>query len=117
MKDYNSIEQIINNSYLDKSKVIDFLNRNKKIAAIKYIREETGLGLKESKKIADNLAANPNFYGGNYPDYEVLSTHEDSIPKRGNHIKVYNTNRNNKLLLAILIAILIAIFLFYDFNW
>lgn len=116
MKNSDSIEQVINNT-IDKSKVIGLLKSNKKIAAIKYIREQTGFGLKQSKNIADNLAANSNFYGGGYPDFEASTTQENTTPQRGNHIKVYNTNRNNKLLLAILIAIILSIYLFFDFGW
>lgn len=38
------------------AEVINLLEREGKIAAIKYYREQTGLGLKESKDVVDRIA-------------------------------------------------------------
>ena len=43
---------------VDDYKVREFINRNEMISAVKYIREATGWGLKESKGYYDNIKNN-----------------------------------------------------------
>ncbi|RLJ64526.1 ribosomal L7/L12-like protein [Lacinutrix venerupis] len=79
----------INTITLDKSKLIDLINNKKQLEAIKYIKEETGLGLKDCKDIVDNLYENPDYYGG--AENTII---EPTIKKRNTIVK--NNDRDYK---------------------
>ncbi len=54
----------INNIQVDKTKILSLIQNQKKIAAIKLIREQLQIGLRESKDIVDNLDQDPTYYDG-----------------------------------------------------
>lgn len=71
-------------------KVLDKLREGKKIDAIRILREETGLGLKDSKELVE--------YGlDSYPD----------VKQQFEAISRYQTNRLGKIILLIFIVILL----------
>lgn len=54
----------INNTLIDKAEILSLINNQKKISAIKRVREQLGVGLKEAKDIVDRLDEDPNYYDG-----------------------------------------------------
>ncbi|MBR4003151.1 MAG: ribosomal protein L7/L12 [Clostridia bacterium] len=57
----------------DLTEVIELINKNEKIKAIKILREKTGLGLADAKDVADNLEQKTNPTTGFTPKYSTVS--------------------------------------------
>ncbi|WP_340202120.1 hypothetical protein [Ascidiimonas sp. W6] len=106
----------INENQLDKSKLLMLLRKGKKIQAIKYIRDQTNLGLKISKDIADNLDRNPDFYdeGKNQSFTSASSKKKMALrPNKGSHFMESKSNSTTFVILFILIAFF-ALYLFMN---
>ena len=102
---------IINNVVLNKEEILALIHNNSKIQAIKYVRDSTKLGLKESKDIVDNLADDPNFYDGKIntaeiPDIRFSEQPSTKKPFRGNHIK---SNRSPQIKNYVIVFLLLCI--------
>jgi len=54
----------INNHKIDKSNILTLIQSQKKLTAIKYVREQLHIGLRESKDIVENLEKDPTYYDG-----------------------------------------------------
>lgn len=109
----------INNIVLDKLKLLRLIDNNKKIQAIKYIKDETNLGLKASKDIVDNLEENPDYYSDK-KNTIIASVPKTSNAKRklkghnakGSHIiKNKQSLSKNAIIIFLLIVICLLIFL------
>jgi hypothetical protein len=68
----NSSTLLINGIAIDKIKLMQYIQSNRKLQAIKFLCEATKIGLKESKDIVDILTFNPDFY----PNNEILTSTE-----------------------------------------
>lgn len=104
----------INNKKIDTEPILHLIEKGKTIAAIKYVRSNTNIGLKESKNIVDNLSINKSFY-----DNERLffTEHNSNIKKRnkrrkGNHI----IKKSKSKTYFFIVILLIIILLFYYFK-
>ncbi len=62
---------IVNGSSLKTETIISLLQKNDVLNAIKWTREQTGIGLKGAHEIVSNLAENPNHYDN--IDYEITN--------------------------------------------
>ncbi|WP_299765631.1 ribosomal protein L7/L12 [uncultured Dokdonia sp.] len=54
----------INNIRINKTEILSLINSQKKLSAIKRVREQLHVGLKEAKDIVDHLDEDPNYYDG-----------------------------------------------------
>ncbi|GGG32723.1 hypothetical protein GCM10011344_37090 [Dokdonia pacifica] len=54
----------INNTLIDKTEILSLINNQKKISAIKLMKEQLQIGLKEAKDIVDHLDEDPHYYDG-----------------------------------------------------
>ncbi|WP_055435520.1 hypothetical protein [Lacinutrix algicola] len=112
----------INNTILDLQVANALIAKGKTLNAIKYIREEAQIGLKEAKDIADNLINDPGFYSGQ-TDIEIQHPRFDieaekvklSKPKRkrAGHIIQEGQSKTKKSILLVLITCLIIVLYLY----
>ncbi|MDY7395166.1 ribosomal protein L7/L12 [Aureibaculum sp. 2210JD6-5] len=111
---------IINNIVLDKAKLLRLIDKNKKIQAVKYVKDETNLGLKSCKDIVDNLSENPNYYDGEentimaaptLKKRNVIQKNIDRETKRSHIIKNRPFDIKNAFIVFLLIVIFILVFL------
>ncbi len=108
---------LINGSNLDKQKLLQYIENDKKLEAIKYVKAVTRIGLKQCKDIVENLAENPNYYEGDVVDI-AQSTREKPTKgknsvrmkrptKKGNHV-IQSGTSNFKTYVAIILAMIAA---------
>ncbi|OIQ22795.1 hypothetical protein [Lacinutrix sp. MedPE-SW] len=105
----------INGKILNKAKVLNLIEKNSTIEAVKYVKDETNLSLKDSKDIVDNLLENPEFYGGaENTIIEPTITERNLIVKnkernfKGSHVlKNKQTKAKNSIIIFLLIVVLI----------
>ncbi|WP_346883590.1 hypothetical protein [uncultured Algibacter sp.] len=113
----------INNVKINKSKVINLMN-DSKLRAIKFVREEAKIGLKEAKDIIDNLSEKSDFY--DLQPFDVNKISPDNI-KQDVSLSSNNSNQKNKKgahfiktknskLSIIFVLILLACLLIYFLN-
>ncbi|WP_452224143.1 ribosomal protein L7/L12 [Lacinutrix chionoecetis] len=109
----------INGIQLDKHKLLHLIHNNDKIQAIKYIKEETNLGLKKSKDIVDSLSDDPSFFDGiDNTIVEPKLKKRNAIVKnkdrdfKGSHVIKSKPSRvKNIVIFILLIVVLILLFL------
>ena len=112
----------INNTILDLQVANALIAKGETLNAIKYIREEAQIGLKEAKDIADNLVNDPGFYSGQ-TDIEIQHPRIDfegekaktSKPKRkrAGHVIQEGQSKTKKSILIVLVICLVIAFYFY----
>lgn len=109
----------VNNRELDLKTVLSIIKNSNKLEAIKYVRAQVQVGLKESKNIVDNLDVNPNFYQG---ETEIIIKHplldlnnKTQHAKKGSHIIKENNSSNKQAIIIALIIIvcLVSLVLYY----
>ena len=83
----------INNIQIDKTKILSLIQSQKKIAAIKYVREQLQIGLKESKDIIDNLDEDPTYYDGKNHTIDMMPP---ELFNDSNRIKTSRTIKSGK---------------------
>lgn len=109
---------VINNIEVDKKQLLQLINKNRKIQAIKLIKDQTGLGLKECKDIVDNLSDDSTFYDSKTyisksDDVEIAQKPLRQGNYRGSHIiKTEGTRTNNYIILALLICVILLSYLY-----
>jgi hypothetical protein len=111
----------INNTQIDKTEILSLIQSQRKIAAIKRIREQLQIGLRESKDIVDNLDQDPTYYDGKNHTIDIIPSElfNDSNKiktsrtiKRGKKQKnlfIERSKTNTKTYIIIFLAICIAI--------
>lgn len=110
----------VNDTKLNLDDVCSIITQNNKLAAIKYIKNHTNIGLKECKDIVDNLESDPYFYDGETEITLTLPNLEDHHQKlhehkrKGNHI-ISEGSSNIKNYIVLFSAIIIIILLFFLF--
>lgn len=108
---------IINNQKLSKEDILALISKNRKIQAIKLVRDKTGITLKDAKHIIDNLDDDSSYYDNQEATYS--SRQEKFIDaKREKNISliskkrktdadfVRKNNQSRKLFLFVGLAIL-----------
>ncbi|WP_394746766.1 hypothetical protein [Spongiimicrobium salis] len=104
---------IINKVPLNKEEILSLLNNNGKLQAIKYIKDNTNLSLRECKDIADKLEDDPDFYDGRgyiskVKEASFSDRSEIRKPYKGSHMLTNSTsNLKNYLIVLLLICICI----------
>ncbi|WP_047547926.1 ribosomal protein L7/L12 [Psychroserpens sp. Hel_I_66] len=118
----NSSTLIINGNAIDKTKVLKFINADKKLLAIKLVREQAQIGLKEAKDIVEKLEIDPE----TEIDDSMLTTtkreFEDSAienrqrqSRKGSHIIESNsTNKKNIIIVVLLLTIGILMYFYFS---
>lgn len=109
----------INNISLDKTKLLRLIDNNKIIQAIKYVKDETNLGLKACKNIVDNLEENPDYYSGEentiiestIKTRNVNPKNSSRDPKGSHIIKNKPFNIKNAFIIFLLMVIFLLVFL------
>ena len=113
----------VNNYNLDLDIVNKLIANNSKIEAIKHIKGQVNIGLKECKTIVDNLDSNPYYYDGEteitieHPTLEVLDSHPKSHKhsKKGSHIIEENKGGfKNYVIIALVIGLVIFGYLYIN---
>nr|WP_321230761.1 hypothetical protein [uncultured Psychroserpens sp.] len=117
----NSSTLLINGVHIDRAELLLFLKNNSKLYAIKRLREEAKIGLKESKEIIEALEINPDYQ----PNDDILTsaaiefneTHfknKQRKAKIGNHF-IQPKSNNRKTILTIFILISIVTMMYFYF--
>ncbi|PKG51796.1 ribosomal protein L7/L12 [Olleya sp. 1-3] len=110
---------VINNITLDKEIILELISESQ-LAAIKYVRAKTDLGLKESKDIVDNLKANPEYYDGKPHTiaFEVPDMDKDiqNIKKQSSNGMLYSKPNQVKKYVLIILAICLVAALYLFLN-
>lgn len=108
----------INDIEINKYELLHLINSNKKIQAIKVVKIQTGLNLKDCKEIIDNLSKNQNFYDRKpfvtKADYKDLKAQSQlSKPNKGKHVIKPSTNYKNYVILFLLICFFVLLYMYY----
>lgn len=90
------------------NKIIDLANSRKKIAAIKAVKKATGLGLKESKELVEELVTNKRSTASQAENIEDLNA------KQSHFIERKKSDRS--FLIYALIFLAVLIFSYYMSN-
>nr|WP_321222894.1 hypothetical protein [uncultured Psychroserpens sp.] len=105
---------LINGAQIDKSKLLQLLKNKSKLHAIKRLREDARISLKESKEIIEALEINPDFQ----PNDNVLTATAIEFearqpkPRRGSHIIKENASRSKNMIIVLLVLV-ISILLYF----
>lgn len=109
----------INESSFSKEELLTII-KTSKLEAIKYIKENTGIGLKDAKDIVDSLDENPNCFDNKTirkgttssfnKEKEDFSISEEKGNKGNHFIKSNHSLKKYFIFGIILIVILIAVF-------
>tara|TARA_B100000809_G_scaffold241929_1_gene265574 strand:+ start:559 stop:921 length:363 start_codon:yes stop_codon:yes gene_type:complete len=115
----NTSTLIINGVTLDKSQVLQLIQSNRNLQAIKLIREQAKIGLKESKDIVDILTFNPDFYPNGIVSMATeFETHDHSSPQKlrrshgGSHIIQSKTSQRKHVMIIFVLASIITLMYF-----
>lgn len=113
----------INNTVLDLQVANALIAKGQTLNAIKYIREEAQIGLKEAKDIADNLVNDPGFYSGQtdieiqHPRFDIETENvKTSKPRRrenGHIIQGGQSKTKNYIIIALVICLIIVLYLYF----
>lgn len=110
---------LVNGVSIDKSMLMQYIQKNKKIQAIKYLKDHLNLGLKECKEIVDNLSDNSNYYPNNTilisTEIEAHEMHYDKFnprSKKGSHF-IGNQPSNTKNYIIVLLLAIICILIYF----
>ncbi|AXO81566.1 hypothetical protein DZC78_14615 [Olleya aquimaris] len=109
---------IINNTLINKTKLLLLIAKGKKLQAIKSVRDQLNIGLKESKDIVDRLTNNPDYFDGK-PNFISTDLSSPLIPedfsqfqKKGNHIIDDPSKTKNYVILILLISLITMMVLY-----
>ncbi|WP_299685678.1 ribosomal protein L7/L12 [uncultured Dokdonia sp.] len=83
----------INNTLLNKTEILSLINNQKKLSAIKLVREQLQVGLKEAKDIVDYLDEDPNYYDGKNHTIDMIPR---ELFKDSNNIKTSQTIKSHQ---------------------
>lgn len=105
----------LNDIKINIAHIQDLLQQGRKLQAIKEIREETGLGLKESKDLVDNIEVN------NYQEHlDIHSTKTTQATLKATKSKQFNavqrTTGNNQRFKMLVFAILTGALVYFLFT-
>lgn len=110
---------VINNIPLDKEIILELMDAGQ-LAAIKYVRAQTNLDLKESKTIVENLMANPEYYDGKSHTIAVVSPdmakNIETLEKQSSNGMLYSKPNQVKKYVLIIIAICLVAALYLVLN-
>ncbi len=93
----------VNNHKIDKTKILSLIQSQKKLTAIKYVREQLHIGLRESKDIVENLEKDPTYYDGKNHVTDMIPPEllSDASPLNNPQFKTTirdHTNRSTSLI-------------------
>ncbi|WP_040282793.1 hypothetical protein [Psychroserpens damuponensis] len=104
---------VINGASVNRAQLLNLINNNKKLLAIKSLREQAKIGLKASKDIVEALEINPNYQ----PNDSILTAaaiefDTQQQPKKGSHF-ITPKARSSNLLIFIALALLMIIVIYF----
>ena len=107
---------IINNQELDKNKILSLLKQNRKLLAIKYVKEQTHIGLKNCKDIIDHLERNPTYFDGKNVQIDIVS--KSKSLRKSNNDTLFLKGSSHKIQVAVLAILFLslAIWAYFYFS-
>jgi len=112
----------INGSNLDKNKLIQLIENDGKLEAIKYVKVVSRLNLKKSKEIVENLYRNPDYYDNDVVEIsnyakQRMETDEGTTAinrptRKGNHV-ISEGRSKSRLSIILIVAIVITLILYF----
>ena len=116
----NSSPLLINGVPIDRFELLQLITTNKKLHAIKRLREQAQIGVKESKNIVDFLERDSNFHPKNIGTMSTKIELNDSILnikqqrfRKGSHLFQDNTSRKKNVMIVFLLATIIIMMYFF----
>lgn len=84
----------INGKQVDLSQIIDLIGQNKKIEAIKILKDNTDIGLKDAKDLIESLESSG--IGSEHPPVSFSRTESVTTRKTGDEVTVSYTDENGE---------------------